>query len=355
MKKVVVMGGGESGTGAAILAIQQGYDVFLTDNSQIPEANIERLNAAKVQWEEGGHSEDRLLAADELIKSPGIPDDLPLINKIRKKGIPVVSEIEFASRYTDAYLIGITGSNGKTTTSTLLHHIMKKAGMNVVLAGNVGNSFAYSVATEDPDYYVLELSSFQLDGIEDFHPKIAILLNITPDHLERYHYNMDEYVQSKFRITKNLSAKDFFIYNVDDNTITETLSTQPNKAIKAGFSIQKEVQSGAYLEEDNIIINATNPNLTMSIHQLALQGKHNLYNSMAAGIAARVLEIKKDLIRESLSDFQNIEHRLEFVARIHGISFINDSKATNVNSTWYALESIQAPIIWIAGGVDKGK
>jgi UDP-N-acetylmuramoylalanine--D-glutamate ligase len=353
-KRIAILGAGESGVGAALLAQQKGYDVFVSDSGSIKEKYRKLLEEHELKWEEKQHSEVSILAADEIIKSPGIPEHAPLIRAAKEKAIPVISEIEFAARYTTATKICITGSNGKTTTSHLVYHLLKKAGLNVVLAGNVGDSFAHKVATSKFDYCVLELSSFQLDNMFRFKADIAILLNITPDHLDRYNNSFEEYIDAKFRIVQNQTENDVFIYCADDEAIATKLKTLALPARQMAFSIKKKIQPGAYLENDKLTINLTNNPFYMSIHQLALQGKHNLYNSMAAGIAARVLEIKKDLIRESLTDFQNIEHRLEFVAKIHGISFINDSKATNVNSTWYALESIQSPVIWIVGGVDKG-
>jgi UDP-N-acetylmuramoylalanine--D-glutamate ligase len=353
-QRTVILGAGESGVGAAILAQKLGHDVFVSDRGKIKDHYTQLLSAHQLAWEENQHTEALILNADEIVKSPGIPDTAPLIQSIKQQGIAIVSEIEFAGKQTTATKICITGSNGKTTTAHLIYHILKKAGLKVVLAGNVGESFAYKVAKETFDYCVLELSSFQLDDMHVFKAEIAILLNITPDHLDRYNNQFGAYVASKFRITQNQTAQNTFIYCADDTVITDKLNQLKNTATHYAFSIKKKQSKGAYLENEKLTINLTNNPFDMSIHQLALQGKHNLYNSMAAGIAARVLEIKKDLIRESLSDFQNIEHRLEFVAKIHGISFINDSKATNVNSTWYALESIPAPVIWIVGGVDKG-
>lgn len=354
MDRIVVLGGGESGVGAAVLAKKQGFEVLVSDKGTIAEEYRNVLSKYAIDWEDGGHSEAEILKATEVIKSPGIPDNILLIQKIKGNGIPVISEIEFAGRYTDAKMICITGSNGKTTTTLLLHHMLRKAGMNVGLAGNVGESFAYQVATEEYDYYVLELSSFQLDGMFEFKADIAILLNITEDHLDRYDYEIQNYINSKFRITQNQTEEDVFIYWLDDPVIAAEMEKRSLPAKRFPFSGQQEVKEGAHLKNEQIEININNKTTSMSIHDLALQGKHNSYNSMAAGIAARVLEIRKEIIRESLSDFQNVEHRLEFVARVHGIEFINDSKATNVNSTWYALESIDKPVVWIVGGVDKG-
>jgi UDP-N-acetylmuramoylalanine--D-glutamate ligase len=356
MKRLVIMGGGESGVGAAVLGKQKGYEVFLSDKGQLKDKYKEVLSKNDIAWEEGKHTEQLVLNADEVIKSPGIPDKAEMVVKLRSKGIPVISEIEFAARYTNARMICITGSNGKTTTTLLTYHILKKAGLNVGLGGNVGKSFAMQVAENDHDYYVLELSSFQLDGMYRFKADIAILTNITPDHLDRYDYKMENYVASKFRITQNQAESDAFIYCLDDEVTAAEMEKRSGdiKARKYPFTIKQEVTEGAFLENNELIININNNPFSMSIHELALQGKHNIYNSMASGIAAKLLELRKDIIRESLSDFQNIEHRLEFVAKVHGIEFINDSKATNVNSTWYALESMTNPVIWIVGGVDKG-
>ncbi len=354
-RRIVIVGAGESGTGAAVLARKQGFDVFVSDRGTIAEKYKSVLEKQAIAFEEGTHTETQVLNADEVIKSPGIPSDAPLIRRVKEKGIPVISEIEFAARYTSATLIGITGSNGKTTTSSLLAHILQKAGLHVSLAGNVGKSFAWQVAEQEHSHYVLELSSFQLDDMYDFRADIAILLNITPDHLDRYDYKLENYVRSKFRILQNQRPQDAFIYCADDTLTTAALADQQPVAKTYPFSLSTPVEEGAYLDQNNQLHITTNHNtFTMSIFDLALQGKHNAYNSMAAGVAARLLDIRKEVIRESLSDFQNVEHRLEFVARVHGIEFINDSKATNVNSTWYALESITKPIVWIVGGVDKG-
>jgi UDP-N-acetylmuramoylalanine--D-glutamate ligase len=353
--KIVVLGGGESGVGAAVLAKKKGFEVFVSDKGEIKEEYKKVLWNNEIEWEEQHHSEERILAADEVIKSPGIPDHVPLIKQLREKGIPVISEIEFAARFTNAKMICITGSNGKTTTALITHHILKKAGLNVGLGGNVGDSLAKQVAEGDRDYFVVELSSFQLDGMFEFKADIAILINITPDHLDRYEYDFDKYVDSKFRIAQNQTSEDVFIYCCDDEAILKGMKRNKVNAQLIPFSIKQQLEQGAWLNKEDINIKLNkNDKLNMSIHDLALQGKHNNYNSMAAGVAARVLEIRKDIIRESLSDFQNIEHRLELVAKVHGIAFINDSKATNVNSTWYALESINTPIVWVVGGVDKG-
>ena len=352
--KIVILGAGESGVGAAYLAQQQGYDVFVSDFGAIADKYKKQLQDWNIRFEEHQHTEAEILNAVEIIKSPGIPDKAPIIKKIKEKGIPVISEIEFAGRYTDAKIIGITGSNGKTTTSSLTYFILKNAGLNVGLAGNIGNSFAYQVATEKFDTYVLELSSFMLDDMYLFKVDIAVLLNITPDHLDRYDYKLENYAASKFRITQNQTANDVFIYCADDE---ETLKGMDGKTFNAQmlpFSIKKKLTPGAYLSDDKIIIQTNQPPFEMTITELALQGKHNIYNSMASGIVARVLDLRNDSLRESMAQFKNIEHRLEFVAKISGISFINDSKATNVNSTWYALESMTNDVVLILGGVDKG-
>lgn len=354
-KRIVILGAGESGTGAAILAKRQGYDVFVTDNGSIKSKYKEILYDYEIPWEEEKHTEKYILDADEVIKSPGIPERSAVIQAIRKKGIRIISEIEFAARFTDAKKICITGSNGKTTTTSLIHHMMRKAGLDVGIAGNIGKSFALQVAEEDHDYYVLELSSFQLDGLYEFKADIAILLNITPDHLDRYDYNLQEYVDSKFRITHNLSEDEFFIFCSDDEITIKELEKIVMKAKQLPFARRKKEKEVAYIDdEDRLRIEFNSVNFAMSVSDLVLKGRHNQYNSMAAGIAGNVLKIRKDLIRESLMDFQGVEHRLENVLKVHGIMFINDSKATNVNSTWFALESVQTRIVWIAGGIDKG-
>jgi UDP-N-acetylmuramoylalanine--D-glutamate ligase len=353
-ERLAILGAGESGVGAAYLAQQQGYDVFVSDMGVIAPKYKEQLQGWNIRFEEGQHTEAEILKAIEVVKSPGIPEKAPLIKKLREKGIPVISEIEFAGRYTNAKMICITGSNGKTTTTTLTYHILKKAGLNVGLAGNIGKSFAYQVATEKFDIYVLEISSFMLDDMYQFKADIAVLLNITPDHLDRYDYKLENYAASKFRITQNQTAADYFIYCADD---AETLKGMEGKTFAAQhlpFSIEKTIETGAYLQNDNIVIHINQEHFTMSITELALQGKHNIYNSMASGIVAKVLELRNPTIRESMMDVQAIEHRLEFVAKISGIAFINDSKATNVNSTWYALESMSTEVVLILGGVDKG-
>jgi UDP-N-acetylmuramoylalanine--D-glutamate ligase len=352
--RIVILGAAESGVGAAILASLKGYDVFVSDGGKIKEKFKNTLIEKNIPFEEGGHHEENILNAKEVIKSPGIPSTVDLVKKLIAKNIPVISDIEFAGRFTKAKMICITGSNGKTTTTLLTYHILKNAGFNVGLGGNVGKSFALQVAENNFDHYVLELSSFQLDHMYDFKADIAILVNITPDHLDRYEYKLENYAASKFRITQNQTSSDALIYCIDDEVTMKEMLSRNISATKFPFSIKEEVKEGAFMKNETINITIKNQTLTMSIHDLALQGKHNAYNSMASGIAARLLDIRKEVIRESLSDFQNVEHRLEFVAKIHDIEFINDSKATNVNSTWYALESMEKPIVWIVGGVDKG-
>lgn len=352
---IAILGSGESGVGAAILAQAKGFDVFVSDKGTIKEKYKAVLQEKNIPFEEGAHSEEKILNAAEIIKSPGIPEKAELVKKAKAKGIRVISEIEFASRYTNAKKICITGSNGKTTTTMLTYHILSKAGYNVGLAGNVGQSFAWQVAEKNFDYYVIELSSFQLDDMYDFKADIAILLNITPDHLDRYEYKFENYILSKFRIAQNQTAADAFIYCADDEVILQYLEKVQPQAKRYPFSIKNKIDGeGAYLNETLIEININQNPLTMTIEQLALQGKHNVYNSMAASIAARLVDVRKETVRESLSDFVNVEHRLEAVATINGREFINDSKATNVNSVWYALESMNKPVVLIMGGVDKG-
>ncbi|NLI25200.1 MAG: UDP-N-acetylmuramoyl-L-alanine--D-glutamate ligase [Bacteroidales bacterium] len=354
-KRIVILGAGESGTGAAILARKMGFDVFVSDNASIQPRYKEMLVSYNISFEEGKHTERLILNADEVIKSPGITEKAPIVIKLRNKGIRIISEIEFAARFTSAKKICITGSNGKTTTTTLIHHMLRKAGLNAGLAGNVGKSFALQVATENYDYYVIELSSFQLDGMYDFKADIAILLNITADHLDRYEYSLEKYAESKFRITQNLEEDNFFIFCRDDEITIRHLEKIVMKARQLGFTRKNEPADGAWVDEnDTMRIRFDDVDFSMSLAELALKGKHNTYNSMAAGITGNVLKIKKEIIRESLMDFRGVEHRLEPVLKVHGIQFINDSKATNVNSAWYALESMHTPVIWIAGGVDKG-
>ncbi len=351
---IAILGAGESGVGSAILAQKKGFDVLVSDKGTIAEKYKNVLLEYEIRFEEGKHSEALILEAEEVIKSPGIPDEVPLIKQLHAQGTPVISEIEFAGRYTEAHITGITGSNGKTTTTLLTHHILSKAGLNVGVAGNVGQSFAWQVAETERDYYVLELSSFQLDGMYDFRCNTAVLLNITPDHLDRYGNDFSRYAAAKFRILQNQRPEDAFVYCLDDKVIEQGMKQRKVVARHFPFSLDHEVETGAYVAHDQLNISTNNQTFTMSIRDLALQGKHNLHDTMAAGISGRILELRKDVIRDSLSDFQNVEHRLEFVTKVHGISFVNDSKATNVNSTWYALESVNNPVIWIVGGVDKG-
>lgn len=352
--RIAVLGGGESGMGAAVLAKVKGFDVFLSDNGTIGESIRERLCEYGIPFEEGGHTRDKILNAEQVIKSPGIPDTAPLITELREKGIPVISEIEFAGRYDRAVKICITGSNGKTTTTSLIYYMLKKAGMNVGLGGNIGDSYAYQVATCDHDVYVLELSSFQLDGMYDFKADIAILLNITPDHLDRYDHKMINYVKAKFRITRNMSEDDFFIFCDDDDVTVGHLRQIVLRAQMMPFSQNHPVGTGGYSDGRNLKVHYGTSEYDMPLCELSLQGKHNIYNSLAAAIAGKVLKIKDEVIRESLSTFQSIEHRLEKVLDVKGVLYINDSKATNVNSAWYALECQDRPVVWIAGGTDKG-
>lgn len=351
---LVILGGGESGVGTAILAKKQGYVVFVSDKGAIKENYKSELIQQRIDWEENQHSEETIFKADLVMKSPGIPEDAPLLNLIRGKGIKVISEIEFASKFTDATIIGITGSNGKTTTTALTHHILSNAGLKAGMAGNIGKSFAKQVAETEVDYYVLELSSFQLDGIQEFRPHIAVLTNITPDHLDRYHHNYREYISSKFRILKNQTEDDFFIYDTDNETITQWLEEFPISPRPLPFSLQKEVENGAYMKNNQIRITIDNNEFTMPNSTLSLEGKHNAKNAMAAATVAQLLRIRKETIRESLENFHGVEHRLEKVLKINNVQYINDSKATNVNATYYALESMGAETIWIVGGVDKG-
>jgi len=354
MKKIVILGAGESGAGSAILAQKQGFGVFVSDKGQIKPKYKEILEKAEIRFEEGNHNEDEILKASEVIKSPGIPENAPVVLKLKEKGIPVISEIEFAGRYTDAIKICITGSNGKTTTTSLIWHMLNKAGKKVALTGNVGNSFAMAVAKGGFDYYVIELSSFQLDGMFEFKADIAVLLNITPDHLDRYGYKLQNYIDSKFRVIRNQTKSDCLIYWADDPIIKAELSKKEFGMTLLPFSAESKENMKAYIENDELIIDYQHKTNLMTIHDLALKGRHNTYNSMAAAIAGKVLNIRKDVIRESLADFQGVEHRLEPVITVCGINFINDSKATNVNSTWYALECMETDIVWIAGGIDKG-
>ena len=353
-KKMVILGAGESGTGAAVLAKAKGYDVFVSDLSVIKPVYKEMMDARGIAWEEGQHTESIVLAADEIVKSPGIPDKAAIIKKLKEMGTSIISEIEFAGRYTNSKMICITGSNGKTTTTMLTYHILKQAGLDVGLAGNVGNSLALQVAEQPHAYYVLELSSFQLDNMYEFKADVAILMNITPDHLDRYNYEFQNYVDSKFRIIQNQTEEDVFIYWNDDPVIAREIAKHNPKAALYPFSETKKEGVKAFTENKQIVIETDNGIFTMDQDQLALTGTHNLYNSLASGIAAKVTDIKDDEIRASLSDFAGVEHRLEKVARVRGVDYINDSKATNVNSCWYALQSMNTPVVLILGGTDKG-
>ncbi len=354
MQRVVVLGGGESGAGSAVLAKVKGFDVFLSDNGLLKEETKAMLCKWEIEWEEGGHTLEKILNADEIIKSPGIPDNAPLILSAREKGIKVISEIEFAGRYDNAKKICITGSNGKTTTTSLIYFMLKNAGLNVGLAGNIGQSYAYQVATEKYDYYVLELSSFQLDGMYEFKADIAILMNITPDHLDRYGFKMQNYINSKFRITQNMKEEDCFIFCQDDPVTIGELEKIVTRAKMLPFSQKEKVAQGAYVDDDKICVTVNGDTDFIYLKELALQGKHNMYNSMAAAIAAKAINIDKKVIRESLMTFTGVEHRMEKVMKIKNVMYINDSKATNVDSAWYALDSMTTPVVWIAGGKDKG-
>ncbi|MFC2441982.1 MAG: UDP-N-acetylmuramoyl-L-alanine--D-glutamate ligase [Capnocytophaga ochracea] len=354
MKRLVILGGGESGVGTAILGKQKGWEVFLSDKGSLKPHYRETLNKEGIQWEEGTHTEEKILSADVIMKSPGIPDKAPIIKKAHEKGIAVISEIEFASQYTDSLIVGITGSNGKTTTTLLTYHIFKEAGLQVGLGGNIGYSFAELVATENPPYYVLEISSFQLDGIEHFAPHIAVLLNITPDHLDRYDYKFENYINSKFRIAMNQTENDYLIYDADDEVITQWLSTHTIKSKLIPFSIEKELPQGAFLKDNKIYIMLENQTTEIDVEEISLRGKHNIKNTMAASVAARLVNIRNNSLRESLKGFKGAPHRLEEVKVVDGVTYVNDSKATNVNSVFYALDTIKTPIVWIVGGQDKG-
>ena len=353
-KKITILGAGESGTGAAILALKQGFDVFVSDIGEIKDNYREMLSEAGIKYEEGKHTEELILSADEVIKSPGIPENAQILTLIREKNIKIVSEIEFPGRYAKGKKICITGSNGKTTVTNLIYHILKKAGMNVALTGNVGNSFAMAAADNSFDFYVIELSSFQLDGMYDFKADVAVLMNITPDHLDRYDNDFQNYIDSKFRITQNQTKSDYFIYWADDPVINAELKKKNYDITLLPFSDQKCEEMAAYIFDNKLIIDYPNKINLMTIHELALKGRHNAYNSMAAALAGKVLNIRKETIRESLADFQGVEHRLETVITVCKINFINDSKATNVNSAWYALECMETKVVWIVGGIDKG-
>ena len=353
MKRIVVLGAGESGAGAAVLARKQGFDVFVSDMSKIAPRYKQMLDERDIKWEEGQHTESLILNADEIIKSPGIPDTAPMIIKVKEKGINIISEIEFAGRYTDSKMICITGSNGKTTTTSLIYHIFKNAGYDAGLAGNIGHSLALQVAEEPHEYYIIELSSFQLDNMYDFRANIAILLNITPDHLDRYDFKMQNYVDAKMRILQNQTADDAFIYWNDDPIIKSELEKYDIQAIRYPFSELKESGSIGYIEQGQYTIEKPQP-FNMEQEQLSLTGRHNIYNSLAAGIAGNIAGIKKEVIRKSLSDFPGVEHRLERVAAVRGVNYVNDSKATNVDACWYALDSMKTRVVLIIGGKDKG-
>ena len=354
MSRVVVLGGGESGIGSAVLAKVKGFDVFLSDMGKISEKYVEMLDQWEIPFEQGGHTEELILNADEVIKSPGIPSTAAMVQKIEDKGIKIISEIEFAGRYDSAKKVCITGSNGKTTTTSLIYHLLQQAGLNVGLGGNIGKSYAYQVATENFDIYVLELSSFQLDNVYDFKADIAIITNITPDHLDRYGYNMENYVKSKFRITRNMSDDDCFIFCSDDEITINHLNKIVVKAQQLPFTQKQVVPQGAYLKDDRIIVRYKEQECDMYLQELALGGKHNVYNSMAAALAAKAMDIDNAAIREGLATFQAVEHRLEKVLSIKDVLYINDSKATNVDAAWYALECQTRPVVWIVGGTDKG-
>lgn len=352
--RLVVLGGGESGVGTAILGKKKGYEVFVSDYGEIKNNYKEVLLLNQIPWEEKQHTEDLILNADVVMKSPGIPDKSNIVKQLKKNNVPIISEIEFASQFTDTITVGITGSNGKTTTTMLTHHLLKQGGMNVGIAGNIGKSYAWQIAENKYEAYVLELSSFQLDGIVDYHPHIAVMTNISPDHLDRYNYDYDLYIAAKFRITKNQTKDDYFIYDDDDEAIVKWLSENTIRAKKIPFSLTKELKEGAFLKNNTINIIINNEEFTMPINDLSLQGKHNVKNAMAATTVAQLMRIRKETIRESLSNFQGVEHRLEKVLKIQNVQYINDSKATNVNATFFALDSMNTPTVWIVGGVDKG-
>ncbi|SFB90953.1 UDP-N-acetylmuramoylalanine--D-glutamate ligase [Flagellimonas taeanensis] len=354
MGRLVILGGGESGVGTAILGKQKGFEVFVSDKGEIKEKYREVLEHFEIEWESGDHTETKILNADVVMKSPGIPDKVPLVKALVAKGVPVISEIEFASKYTEATIIGITGSNGKTTTTMMTHHLLKEGGLNVGMAGNIGDSFAKMVAEQDFDQYVLEISSFQLDGIVDFKPHIAVITNITPDHLDRYEYQFENYIASKFRIAMNQDENDYLIYDADDEVMESWLKKNPVQSKLVPFSVKRKLEEGAWLEDETIKIKLEHKTLEMSTDILALEGQHNVKNTMAASMAALLVKVRKETIRQSIQSFQGVPHRLEKVLKINHVEYINDSKATNVNATFYALDGIKKPIVWIAGGVDKG-
>ena len=354
MSRVVVLGGAESGVGAAVLAKVKGFDVFLSDKGKIEQKYVDELKKWDIPFEEGHHTESLILNADEVVKSPGIPGTVPLVRKLREQGTHIVSEIEFASRFDSAKKICITGSNGKTTTTSLIYYLLQNAGLNVGLGGNIGKSYAYQVATEHFDYYVLEISSFQLDDVYDFKPDIAIITNITPDHLDRYDHKMENYVAAKFNITKNLTRDDCFIFDSDDDITIGHLDNIILRCKMLPFSQKKELEQGAFLRDEKIVLRYEEEEVDLYLQELALGGKHNIYNSMAAALAAKASGIDNEVIRNSLATFQPIEHRLEPVLSIKDVLYINDSKATNIDSAWYALECQKRPVVWIVGGTDKG-
>ncbi|MEP0212305.1 MAG: UDP-N-acetylmuramoyl-L-alanine--D-glutamate ligase [Cellulophaga sp.] len=354
MKRLVILGGGESGVGTALLGIKKGYNVFVSDKGKIKEEYKKVLKHFEIDWEEEQHTESKILNADLVMKSPGIPDKVALVQKLLSLRIPVISEIEFASKYTDAVIIGITGSNGKTTTTMMVNHILKEEGLHVGMAGNIGDSYAKMVSENNFDYYVLEISSFQLDGIVDFKPHIAIITNITPDHLDRYNYEFDNYIASKFRIAENQTKEDYLIYDADDEVLVSWLENHPVKSKLIPFSIEKQIEEGVCLKNDKIHITTQNNTIEMATNNLALEGKHNLKNTMAASAASKLVNIRKATIRASIENFQGASHRLESVLKIAHVHYVNDSKATNVNATYYALESMKSATVWIVGGVDKG-
>jgi UDP-N-acetylmuramoylalanine--D-glutamate ligase len=354
MKRLVILGAGESGVGTALLGKEKGYEVFVSDKSKIKEKYKEVLIHNEIEWEEQKHTDNKILNADVVIKSPGIPDTIALVQRLISNNISVASEIEFASQFTDASIIGITGSNGKTTTTMMTYQILNNADLNIGIAGNIGDSFAKQVAQNSFEHFALELSSFQLDGIENFRPHIAIITNITPDHLDRYNYKFENYIASKFRITMNQTEADYLIYDDDDEVIVNYLKKHPIQSTLLPFSITKKIENGAYLENNNIKITIANNQIIMPTANLTLEGKHNIKNAMAASTVAHLLKIRKHTIRESLENFQGAEHRLENVLSINKVQYINDSKATNVNATYYALECMEAPTVWIVGGEDKG-
>ena len=354
MKRLVVLGGGESGVGTAILGKKEGYEVFVSDFGKIKEDYKNVLNQYEIKWEDEKHTEDKILNADVVMKSPGIPEKAPIVKKLVEKGIPVISEIEFTVQFTNAKTIGITGSNGKTTTTMLTYHLLKQAGLNVGLAGNIGKSFAWQVAEENFDVYVLELSSFQLDGCINYKPNIAVITNISPDHLDRYEYKYENYIASKFRITMNQDENDYLIYDNDDEAISNWLQNNKTKAQLIPFSLLEKMKNGAFINNDTMEFSINNEEFAMKTTDISLEGKHNMKNAMAATSVAQLMKIRKETIRESLSNFQGVEHRLEKVLKIQNVQYINDSKATNVNATFFALDSMNVPTVWIVGGVDKG-